>query len=197
MANNESIDGPHQGDANIRYPSVSLQQYIEMMMNERDKRYEDKFAAKDYATNQAQRAAKEAVDKAQSSMERRLEAMNEFRAAINDIISKTVTRTEATTAHEGMNKEITRIASNVELRVSAAMPRSEYTIQHGALMDALNTHILTENEKTAAQEEKQDAKLKVLTDRVDGVNKWLVGALGGVIIALILTVVDILVRQFG
>jgi DNA topoisomerase IB len=207
MANNRNQNNQEE-QHHIRYPSVSLQEYIEMKMGEldkrvelkieeRDKRYEEKFAAKDFATRQAQAAAKEAVEKAQASMERRLEAMNEFRASVNDILATTIPRSEYALLHDTMAKDIVRITESVESRVLDTLPRQEYNAQHKALVEALQTHITTEQEKSIAQETKQDEKLGVIASRIDGINKWLIGALGGVTIALILTVVDILVRQFS
>jgi hypothetical protein len=77
------------------------------------------------------------------------------------------------------------------------LTRTEYAIQHQALTDGLNNHITQENDKRAAQEDRQDAKLKQMKDSLENINKWLVGLLGGVAIALILTIVDILVRTLS
>jgi len=136
----------------IKMPSVSLQEYIEMKMDERDRRYEDRFAAKSEISRISDLASERALALAERSVER------------------------------------------VSGQVADAMPRSEYAGAHKSLVDALDTHIKQEVLNNLNVQDRVDEKLKTINERLDGMNKWLIGALGGVTIALIMTLVDILVR---
>ena len=59
---------------------------------ERDRRYEERFNAQEKATLTALDAARTATSKAESAMERRLEGMNEFRAALTSQTAAFITR---------------------------------------------------------------------------------------------------------
>ena len=156
--------------------TISLHDFVMAVMNEREKaaidlaeerdhRYSEKFAAKDYALQIASTAAKDASEKALASVDRRLEQMNEFRGSLNDV-------------------------------VSTMLPRSEYESKHEGLMVSLTAHITVEEKAHQALIDRVDEKLGATNNRINGINKWLVGLLGGVVVALILTIVDILVRIF-
>jgi hypothetical protein len=84
----------------------------------------------------------------------------------------------------------------LEDQTSTYMPRSEYIVQHKALEDALNRHIIEEYNKRTSDDEKQDAKIGIIKEKLDIINKWLLGLMGGVVVALILTIIDLIVRGF-
>jgi hypothetical protein len=54
------------------------------LMNERDKRYEQRSSAQDTAVESALATSKEAVNKAETATERRLEVLNELRGVVVD-----------------------------------------------------------------------------------------------------------------
>lgn len=66
-----------------------------LVLKEMDKRYEQRFEAMDRGTATALASAKEAVLKAENSAEKRFEGLNELRGVVNDILGKTMPRTEA------------------------------------------------------------------------------------------------------
>lgn len=85
---------------------VSLREYIEGLLSERDRRYEAQFAASDKAVSAALAAAKEAVAaaltaskeaviKAEISTNERLKNTNEWRATLNDVTAKCIKWPEA------------------------------------------------------------------------------------------------------
>lgn len=76
---------------------LTLKMYIEQLM-----------AAHELLDMQRHQAADKAITKAENSTEKRLEAMNEFRSQLADVLS-------------------------------ATLPRREYDVQHGALVDRIIT----------------------------------------------------------
>jgi hypothetical protein len=54
-------------------------------------------------------AAKEAVIKAEVASEKRFEGINEFRGALNDVVSRNVTRNEWSSSHEALIEKITEL----------------------------------------------------------------------------------------
>lgn len=76
---------------------------------------------------------------------------------------------------EGMNE----FRDALRDQTASLLPRAEYTAQQKALIDRMEAMECAQNE------------------RLGSINKWLIGLLGGLIIALILTIVDILVRFVG
>ena len=74
---------------------VSLNEHFDRILDERDKRYNQRFddqslavatalAAAEKAVNAAMAAAEKAVSKAETSTDKRLEAVNEFRQTLSD-----------------------------------------------------------------------------------------------------------------
>ncbi len=72
------------------------------LMNERDLRYSQRFAAQEVAMAAALAAAEKATTKAEVAAERRFEAVNEFRAQQGDLIAGFLTRTEYEAKHEAL-----------------------------------------------------------------------------------------------
>lgn len=65
---------------------VSLKDYLIGLIDERDKRYDQRFGAQEKAVNAALAAAQAAVDKAEKAVDRRLDNTNEWRQALNDLV---------------------------------------------------------------------------------------------------------------
>ncbi len=71
---------------------VTLKEYLEALLNEREKR-----------TNQLEQDAKEALNKASIALEKRLDLLNEFRAQAADEASKYARREDLDTLKERMD----------------------------------------------------------------------------------------------
>lgn len=87
---------------------VTLREYVEK-----------RFEAADKAVNAALAAQKEAVTKAENSMEKRFEGVNEFRATLADQQRTLMPRAEAELRLEGMGERIKSLEdSRIEKRGS-------------------------------------------------------------------------------
>lgn len=111
----------------------SLKQHLELVYDERDRRYQQRFEAQEKAMQAALTAAKEAVDKAERAIGERLVLLNEFRGQSKDEQSKFVTRMESEAAI-GRNSE--RIQELVVL-VHDCATRAELTVSGQRFMDRL------------------------------------------------------------
>ena len=109
-------------------PSIS----VAALLREMDRRYEERFAAQEKAVAAALASAKEAVIKAEGAAEKRFEALNELRGAVQDILGKTLPRSEA-------ESEFRRIGEKQDEHAE------QDRLQHADLMRRLeaNTAILT------------------------------------------------------
>ena len=77
---------------------VPLRQFL-------DQRWQDHTAV--------HQAEGEARDKALASMDKRLDAMNEFRASLNDVVGQTVSRENYETRHSELDRRIQAIERNM------------------------------------------------------------------------------------
>ena len=68
---------------------------LERLLEERDRRYCDRFEAQDSKTAVALTASKEAVAKAERATEARFQGVNEFRATLSDQAGTFIPRNEA------------------------------------------------------------------------------------------------------
>ena len=75
--------------------------------------------------------------------------------------------------------------------------RSEFAAAMKTQADALAVHCATEAAREDAQTERREAAISRLKEKMENINKAFLGLMGGVAVALILTIVDILVRQFA
>jgi hypothetical protein len=91
---------------------------LRTLMDERDRRYEERFRATDEKTSLALTSSKEAVAKAETATEKRFDSVNEFRKTLADQAAGFMPRQEYISNHqaiidkidtfkEGFNKEIT------------------------------------------------------------------------------------------
>lgn len=79
-------------------------EHLRALMDERDQRYEQRFAAQERAVDVAVASAKEDADRVERSSEKRFDSVNEFRRSLSDLVSTFIPRAEAEQ----------RIASNAE-----------------------------------------------------------------------------------
>jgi hypothetical protein len=78
-------------------------------MDERDRRYEERFIGSEKMTAMAQALSKEAISKAEIATEKRFDAVNEMRGSLNDMTSQLMTKAEAVakfSSLEGKNEEM-------------------------------------------------------------------------------------------
>jgi len=77
-----------------------------LLASEREKRYDERFAAIEAATEAAFANSQRAIDKADTATEKRFEGVNEFRAALADQASNFVTR-----------KDLEALAEKIEIQI--------------------------------------------------------------------------------
>lgn len=83
------------GSAAPTGPAVTHEvQTLRAVVDERDRRYEDRFKAQEKAVEAALASAREAVEKAEAAAEKRFESVNEFRAQQKDLMSTFLPRSE-------------------------------------------------------------------------------------------------------
>ena len=82
--------------------SISLKEHFETLLNERDKRMEERFTSMQIA-----------VSKAEVTTEKRFEAMNEFRAQLGDQARTFMPRIESQVLHDGANNRINEVMDKV------------------------------------------------------------------------------------
>jgi hypothetical protein len=79
---------------------------LRTLMDERDRRYEERFKAMDEKTGLALTSSEKAVAKAETATEKRFDAVNEFRGQLKDQAATLMPRAEADAKFASMNKEI-------------------------------------------------------------------------------------------
>lgn len=105
--------------------SVSLREYFEAIIAEKDKRDNQRFeasqqalaaalSAQETAVQAAMTAAEKAVNKAEIAAEKRFEAVNEFRGQLNDYQAMLLPRTEYNSAHQALAEKIADLSSRVD-----------------------------------------------------------------------------------
>jgi hypothetical protein len=84
-------------------------QNLRTLMDERDRRYEDRFRATDEKTGLALTSSKEAVAKAETATEKRFDSVNEFRKTLADQASGFMPRQEYMSNHQSVIEKIEAI----------------------------------------------------------------------------------------
>ena len=82
---------------------------IRTLMDERDRRYEDRFTAMDEKTGLALTSSKEAVTKAEIATEKRFDSVNEFRNTLKDQAATLLSRSEAEARFKGQDEKLDSI----------------------------------------------------------------------------------------
>lgn len=78
-------------------------------LDERDRRYSERFDAQEGANRLALDAAEKAVLKAETAAERRFEGVNEFRQTLSDQAATFITRKEVEALLSGVNQTLGRL----------------------------------------------------------------------------------------
>ena len=100
---------------------------LEKMLDEREDRTKERFAAMERSVNIAMVASDRAVTKAEDATNKRFEGVNEFRQTLADQASGLMPRNEYTVQHKSLQE-----------KVDALMPRAEYQVQHKALSERID-----------------------------------------------------------
>jgi hypothetical protein len=86
---------------------------IQKFIDERDRRYEERFKAMDEKTGLALTSSKEAVTKAEVATEKRFDAVNEFRGTLSDQAATLLPRAEATARFTSYDEKIEEIKRDI------------------------------------------------------------------------------------
>jgi hypothetical protein len=92
--------------------AISLREYIEAVLAERQRAIDAAFAAQKSAIDAALTAAERAVAKAETANEKRFESVNEFRATLKDQQASFITRSEAMTQLDAMREKLNGLVLN-------------------------------------------------------------------------------------
>lgn len=95
--------------AELRANLKSLREIVD----ERDRRYEDRFKATDDRTGLALTSSEKAVQKAEIATEKRFDSVNEFRGQLKDQAATLLPRSEADVKFNGFTKEIEELKKSM------------------------------------------------------------------------------------
>src|SRR5678815_2512757 len=105
MPGPDSLDGGRTHEPSLRELTAELDgvrailsgevRSINKVMDERDRRYEDRFRAMDEKTSLALTSSEKAVTKAETATEKRFDSVNEFRGSLKDQAANLIPRAEA------------------------------------------------------------------------------------------------------
>lgn len=87
-------------------PGPPLREYIERVIKEHDRRYEQRFVAQEHAVRAALDSAALAVNKAEDATEKRLESMNLFREQARDRDRAYLTKDEFRAFREATSAQV-------------------------------------------------------------------------------------------
>jgi chromosome segregation ATPase len=102
----------------------SQKEHVLAIIDERDRRYEDRFKAMDEKTGLALTSSEKAFTKAETATEKRFDAVNEFRGSLKDQADRMMPRAEADGRFGGVEDKIDEIKKEVN---SLRENRSEMT----------------------------------------------------------------------
>jgi phosphopantetheinyl transferase (holo-ACP synthase) len=101
------------------YGAVPLQEHFQALLREKDLRDEQRFKAQSDAITAAFAAAKEAVTKAEGSVNDRLVVMNELRTVVGDVIAQQMPRGEAEQRIGALRTELAQTIGALSEKVDA------------------------------------------------------------------------------
>ena len=197
----------------------TLHQHISAIIDERDKRYEEKFAAKSElaiatgeAFERAQAALKLYYERLLSERDDRYEARFKAQelATTNALQGAERAQDLARNAIEKRLDTMNEFRQALTDQTQNYLTRVEYAIQHKSLEDILDAHIQTEVQRVQVQEERMDGRMRgmkadienksdirevqMLREKQDSNSKWLFGIIAALFISIIMTVVDLAMR---
>lgn len=133
--------------------SISLKEYFDSVIQEKEKRYEQRFTAQ-----------QEAVLKAESATDKRFESVNEFRDTLKNQQDTFATKVEIATANDYIGKNIAKNQediNDVRLKIPSLLTSTEYALRHTELqlqITAIRDTINTNQGKTIATDPVTDAR---------------------------------------
>jgi hypothetical protein len=95
-------------DPSLRELGARLQALKEII-DERDRRYEDRFRAMDEKTSLALSSSEKAVQKAETATEKRFDSVNEFRGSLKDQAATLIPREEANAKFSSLEEKINQL----------------------------------------------------------------------------------------
>jgi phosphopantetheinyl transferase (holo-ACP synthase) len=119
--------------------SVSLREFIERTLNERDRIYGERFTSQKDAVAAALASAKEAVTKAEMAAEKRFEGVNELRGMANDILAKTMTRVEAEAELKAFDAKLVAVVESWDKRHQEVVDRTVALEKANVAVNGANT----------------------------------------------------------
>jgi hypothetical protein len=99
--------------AKARWTPTTLYMHLLSIIDEREKRYDQRFSDMDTALRAAMTASEKAILKAEHATERRFEAVNEFRSTLSDQANQFITRSEAEAATERNTERIQELTDRI------------------------------------------------------------------------------------
>jgi len=103
------------GESQDEKPLTARLNALREIMDERDRRYEERFIAMDQKTSLALTSSKEAVTKAEAATEKRFDSVNEFRGSLKDQAANLLPRAEADVKFTAIAREIDELKKNTNL----------------------------------------------------------------------------------
>lgn len=104
---------------------VSLREYVDMRFHAAERSVENRFVAQEKAVAAALDAADRAVSKAEAATERRLEGMNEFRAALSDNSRILMPRAESEARIRAISDRMEELIKRIDAREGRTAGRSD------------------------------------------------------------------------
>lgn len=143
-------------------PTISLKEYFDSLIQEKEKRYEQRFIAQQTA-----------VDKADAANEKRFESVNEFRNTLKDQQLTFASKIEMNTAFDYVGKNILKNQEDineVRLKIASFITSAEYGLRHTELqlqITAIRDTLNTNQGKTTATDPVNDEKFNLLTKNIE------------------------------
>jgi hypothetical protein len=97
---------------------------LHTLIDERDRRYEDRFKAIDEKTGLALSTSKEAVNKSETATEKRFDSVNEFRGQLKDQAATLIPRSEADVKFAALDKEMKDL-KDTQIAITTALATSQ------------------------------------------------------------------------
>ncbi len=94
--------------------NVSLRDYLNLLINERDRQYDQRFQAQQQSVDAALAAADKATNKADEAIEKRFDSVNEFRQTLSDQALNFANKQAVEAALIGINDKIDGLTTRLD-----------------------------------------------------------------------------------
>lgn len=99
----------------MKQSEITMRDYFEKLIAERDRQYLQRFEAQQQAVTAALDSAQRAVQKAETASDARFASVNEFRAALSDASAKQITRVEVDEKIIALNEKLSALKESIEV----------------------------------------------------------------------------------